>query len=192
MSALTGHLFDSDEDRHVIRGIVLLGLPGSTLPIKSDHSLFFANHLTELAPLAVNMADPVSVASGVLALAVFALQSSKALYQVIQSFQSNQRVIRELSEELETLQGVLKSLERVAANNTTDLQELKLPLERCDKACREFEVVITKCTPHSHGARTSFRDWAKLQYMGDDISGFKNTLAGYKSTISIALGSASL
>jgi len=28
--------------------------------------------------------------------------------------------------------------------------------------------------------------------MGDDIAGFKNMLAGYKSTISIALGDANL
>ena len=75
---------------------------------------------------------------------------------------SNQRVICERSEELETLQGILKSLERVAANNTTDLQELKLLLEQCGKACTEFEAVITKCTSHSHRARTSFQDWANM------------------------------
>lgn len=33
------------------------------------------------------------------------------------------------------------------------------------------------------GSRTSFRDWAKLRYMGDDIDGFRRLLAGYKLTI---------
>ncbi|KAF2245144.1 hypothetical protein BU26DRAFT_568440 [Trematosphaeria pertusa] len=37
------------------------------------------------------------------------------------------------------------------------------------------------------GDRQSFRDWAKLRYMGDDIDDFKDSLAAYKSTINIAL-----
>ena len=138
------------------------------------------------------MADPISITSGILALAAFALQSSKSLYQAVESFQSNRRTVRELREELEALDGVLQSLHQAAANSDTSLTGLKLPLFRCGKACRDFEAVITKCTSHSGGSRTSFRDWAKLKYMGDDIVGFKNMLAGYKSTISIALGDANL
>lgn len=138
------------------------------------------------------MADPISIASGLLALATFALQSSKSLYQAVESFQSNGRTIRELREELEALDGVLQSLYQAAAKSNSDLTGLKLPLFRCGKACRDFEAMIIKCTAHSGGSRTSFRDWAKLKYMGDDIIGFKNMLAGYKSTISIALGDANL
>ncbi|KAH9203539.1 hypothetical protein DL95DRAFT_529608 [Leptodontidium sp. 2 PMI_412] len=69
---------------------------------------------------------------------------------------------------------------------------LRLPLLRCGKACEDFEALIVKCTTHSGGSKTSFRDWAKLKYMGDDIVGFKNMLAGYKSTIMIALGDANM
>ncbi len=138
------------------------------------------------------MADPISIASGLLALAAFALQATKSLYQAVESFQSNRRTIRELREELEALDGVLQSLHQAAANNNADLTGLKLPLFRCGKACRDFEAVIIKCTAHSGGSRTSFRDWAKLKYMGDDVVGFKNMLAGYKATISIALGDANL
>jgi hypothetical protein len=73
-----------------------------------------------------------------------------------------------------------------------DLKGLNLPLFRCGKACREFEAAITKCIAHSGGPRTSFRDWAKLKYMGDNVAAFKQMLAGYKSTISIALADANL
>jgi len=69
---------------------------------------------------------------------------------------------------------------------------LKLPLLRCGKACKDFEVVIARCSAHSNGPRTSFRDWARLKYLGNDIAGFKNMLAAYKSTISIALGDANM
>ncbi len=138
------------------------------------------------------MADPLSTASGVLALAVFAFQSSQVLYQAVASFQSNQRTVRELKEELEALDGVLQALQETATNSDIDFEALKLPLLRCGKACQDFKAVIVRCTAHSDGSRTSFRDWAKLRYLGEDIVGFKNMLAGYKSTIAIALGEANL
>jgi hypothetical protein len=138
------------------------------------------------------MADPIGIASGLLALASFAFHSSVSLCQVIGSFQSNKRVIRELKEELEALDGVLQSLQQATVNSIIDIPALKLPLLRCGQACQEFETLIVKCTAHSGGSRTSFRDWAKLTYLGDDIIGFKNMLAGYKATISIALGDANL
>ncbi len=138
------------------------------------------------------MAEPIGIAFGLLSLVAFAFQSSVSLYRVIESFQNNKRVILELKEELEAIDEVLQSLQQATANNVTDLPALKLPLLRCGQACNHFEAVIVKCTAHSCGSRTSFRDWAKLKYMGDDIVGFKNMLAGYKSTISIALGNANL
>lgn len=138
------------------------------------------------------MADPIGIASGLVALATFAFHSSVSLYKAVESFQTNTKIIRDLKEELEALDGVLRSLQQVAADNSADLTGLNLPLFRCGKACREFEAVIIKCTAHSGGSRTSFRDWAKLKYMGNDIAGFKNMLAGYKSTIRIALGDANL
>ena len=108
------------------------------------------------------MADPIGIASGILALAVFAFQSSMWLYQLVQSFQSHQRVVRELGGELEELNGILRSLQETAASMDVDLTTLKLPLLRCGKACKDFEVIITKCTAHSSESRTSFRDWLKL------------------------------
>ncbi|RFU29622.1 hypothetical protein B7463_g6721, partial [Scytalidium lignicola] len=138
------------------------------------------------------MAEPIGVASGLLALAVFAFQSSRQLYQLVESFQNNQRAVRELREELEALSEVLQSVQETVASTDVDLATLKLPLLRCGKACKEFEAVIVTCAAHSSGSRTSFRDWAKLKYMGDGIVGFKNMLAGYKSTIMIALGNANI
>ena len=138
------------------------------------------------------MAEPISLASGLIALATFALQSSRSLYQAVESFKSNRKSIRELREELEALDGILRSLNDAVATSGADLTGLKLPLIRCGKTCKDFEAVIVKCTAHSGGPRTSFRDWAKLMYMGNDVVGFKNMLAGYKSTISIALGNANL
>jgi Fungal N-terminal domain of STAND proteins len=138
------------------------------------------------------MAEPIGIASGVVALTTFALQSSVSLYQIINGLQSNKRVIRELKEELEALDEVLMSLKDALSNILADFSVLKLPLLRCAQACNEFQSLVEKCSSRSSGPTTSLRDWAKLTYMGDDIMGFKNTLSGYKSTIAIALGGANL
>jgi hypothetical protein len=145
-----------------------------------------------LRRLHLEMGEPVGIASGVLALSIFAFKSSVWLYQSVQSFQSNKREIRELKVELEALSSVIQSLQQLASNEEDQFKTLSLPLLSCSQACGDFEEVITKCTKHSSESKTSFRDWAKLQYAGRDITGFKNMLAGYKATIGIAIGDISL
>lgn len=138
------------------------------------------------------MVEPIGIASGALALATFALNSSVSLYQTVQSFQNNRREIRELREELEALRKVTKSLQELASEDEVRFEALRLPLLRCGKACTDFDQVIANCTKHSRESKTSFRDWVKLQYMGSDIAGFKNMLAGYKATINIAIADVNL
>jgi hypothetical protein len=138
------------------------------------------------------MADPISIASGVLTLVTFGLKASTSLYQTIKGYNSHQRNVRDLREEVEALTMVLTSLSEVVEGTEVDFTALKLPLCRCGNACKEFEAIIVKCTEHSNGPKTSFRDWAKLKYMGDDITGFKNMIAGYRSIITIALCDANL
>ena len=139
------------------------------------------------------MAEGIGLASGLLALASFAFKSSITLYETVQSFQFHPKRVRDLKEQLEALSEVLSSLtETVGATTDVDLSALDLPLLRCGNACKEFEQEIIKCSSRSSGSRTSFRDWAKLTYMGDNIDAFTQLLAGYKSTIIIALTDASL
>ena len=139
------------------------------------------------------MAEPIGLAAGLLGLATFAFQSSVTLNKTIQRFKFHPKRVRDLMEELEALSGVLSSLtETVSATTDVDLSALDLPLRRCDNACKEFEQEIIKCSSRSGGSRSSFRDWAKLRYMGDDIDSFRQLLAGYKSTIVIALTDANL
>ncbi|OOF95207.1 hypothetical protein ASPCADRAFT_406026 [Aspergillus carbonarius ITEM 5010] len=136
------------------------------------------------------MADVLSVASSLIALATFAFEASKSLYALVEGFKNTQRTVRELRYELESLTQVLGTLISAVMDNEAELASLKLPLLRCGKVCSEFRDIIRKCVAHSNGQRTSFRDWAKLQYMGGNINNLKTTLAGYKATISIALGGA--
>ncbi|KAL2810545.1 hypothetical protein BJX63DRAFT_401759 [Aspergillus granulosus] len=139
------------------------------------------------------MAEPVSLASGIIALATFAFQSTTSLYDLVKSFRSHPTRVRDLLQELEALSGVLGPLvDRVHGTSDPDLSTLGLPLLRCGNACKEFQEEITKCASRSSATRTSFRDWAKLKYMGDDIDGFRRGLSAYKLTINIALTDANL
>ncbi|KAK2006615.1 hypothetical protein LZ32DRAFT_595157 [Colletotrichum eremochloae] len=140
------------------------------------------------------MSDPLSVASALIAIVTATMQSSKVLYDTIQSFKNHRKVIKQLMEELAALNEVLLSLDRLVQKEGEQgtLGSLKVPLLQCRQACDDFNKLIIECSKNSGRPRTSFRDWFKLRYMESDIDGFVTMLAGYKSTISIALGSANL
>ncbi|EGY20897.1 uncharacterized protein VDAG_02421 [Verticillium dahliae VdLs.17] len=138
------------------------------------------------------MADPLSIASGVIGVIVATAQSTKALYETVQSFRDQPRAVRQLQDELKSLDGVLGSLHDAVKEEATFLLSLQLPLRQCGEACGEFRALVVRCTTHSDGARPSVRDWVRLRYMDTDIRGFTEMLAGYKSTISVALADANL
>jgi len=139
------------------------------------------------------MADPLSLHSQLQSLATFAFQSSVTLYNTVQSFQSRSKRVRDLIEELEALSRVLGHLvETFSATIDDEVSALDLPLLRCGNSCKDFEQEIIKCSSQPGVSRTSFRDWARLRYMGEDIDGFRRLLAGYKLTIVIAVTHANL
>jgi hypothetical protein len=138
------------------------------------------------------MADPLSVASGLIAIVTGACQASVALYKTVESFKNHPRKVRQLKEELEALTIVLESLRMVVVHDASTMASLELPLKRCEEACVDFRRVMIKCTSDTGDSKTSFKDWARLSYMQGDIGSFTNMLAGYKSTITIALGDANL
>lgn len=138
------------------------------------------------------MADPLSITSALIAIVTAAIQSSRVLYQTVQSFKNHQRTVRQLMQELEGLGAVLSSLESLSRDNETLFAPLKQPLLQCAESCTDFEALLVACSKNSGGPRTSFKEWFKLKYMESDVAGFTNMLAGYKSTISIALADANL
>ncbi|KAM0321858.1 hypothetical protein ACHAQA_009863 [Verticillium albo-atrum] len=129
------------------------------------------------------MADPLSIASGVIGVLVATAQSTKALYQTVQSFRDQPRAVRQLQDELKSLDGVLDSLHDAIEEDATFFVALGLPLRQCCEVCTEFQALVVKCTTHSDGARPSVRDWVRLRYMDTDIRGFTEMLAGQSNKI---------
>ncbi|KAH7133885.1 hypothetical protein EDB81DRAFT_111845 [Dactylonectria macrodidyma] len=139
------------------------------------------------------MADGLSIGSNVVALVAFAFKSSTILYTTVRDFQSQDKNARKLKNELADLRGVLQSLAETVDNNSNiDFNALKLPLLRCGKTCEEYGDLIARCTKHSSASRPSFRNWINQQYLKGDINDFREMLAGYKSTINIALANANI
>ncbi|KAG5296844.1 hypothetical protein I7I48_05788 [Histoplasma ohiense] len=65
------------------------------------------------------------------------------------------------------------------------LAPLQGTIDRCSQVCREFGQLMKV---FSHNSKMAFRDWAKMEFMRGDINEFIDTISGYKSTISVSLG----
>lgn len=133
------------------------------------------------------MAEPLSVASGVVALVTFGVQSSSSLLKLINDFKRTPSTVRQLKEELEALVTVLQCLSTTIKDAESDFTALENPLRQCSKACQNFEALLSHFAGPQGHPKTSFQDWAKLKYLGNDINGFRDMIGGYKATISVAL-----
>jgi hypothetical protein len=138
------------------------------------------------------MADPLSIASSIVALVTFGLQTTKILRATIDSFHNRTKTARDLRIDVIALLGALEELSEVVEDGAAEFDRLKLPLYSCATLCSEFNELIHKCTSRTSNSKGSFRDWAKLHFRGSDIETFRTTLAGYKSTIQIAIGAINL
>jgi hypothetical protein len=138
------------------------------------------------------MAEVIGITAGLVALLGFGVQSGQVLIQTLHSFQSRKKTVRELKTEVESLVKVLQSVQEACTETDAGFSALKLPVLECGKACKEFNIYITKIAPRSDQDRISFRDWASITMRGDSVDAFKNKLAANKATMTIALADANL
>ncbi|KAF7172640.1 hypothetical protein CNMCM5623_004790 [Aspergillus felis] len=131
------------------------------------------------------MADPLSITASVLAVISAAVQSTRSLYETVQRYKDRNKTLRRLQDELEDLINILDSLTEVTNAETSMLALLKGPIDRCSQICHEFEQSMKAFSGKS---KTGFRDWTKMEFRRGDINEFIDTIAGYKSTISVGLG----
>jgi hypothetical protein len=137
------------------------------------------------------MAEAIGIASGLLAIVGFAWKSALSLHVLLKSIQNAPESICDLKDELEVISNVLQSLLETIYDDDDAFMTLKNPIFRCGRACGEFKILVSKFA--ADGSQTSkLKEWAKLRFMGEDIAGFKDTIARYKATISIAIGDANL
>ena len=135
------------------------------------------------------MADPLSVTASSLAIITAAIETAKSLYATVKRFKGRDKTLQRLQDEVEDLTNILESLEQAINAEKSMVVLLQHPVKRCSQVCHEFEQSMVAFSGKS---KTGFRDWAKMEFMRGDINEFIDTVAGYKSTISIALGTITL
>lgn len=139
------------------------------------------------------MVKQIDRGAELLAFTKSALKCSVALHDTVNRYKNLPKPVSDLREELENLNEVLEVLsDTINTNDSAEFTALIIPLQRCGNACREFEESIIKYSNGICDGEMSLRDWAKLRYIGEDIYGFRNMVAGYKSTIKIALADVNL
>ncbi|KAE8422383.1 hypothetical protein BDV36DRAFT_231608 [Aspergillus pseudocaelatus] len=131
------------------------------------------------------MADPLSVTASAVGIITVAIQSARSLVETIKRFRDRDKTLRRLQDELKDLTNILDALAQVNKSETSMLSLLQDPVTRCSQVCCEFEASMKAFGAKS---KTGIRDWAKLEFMRGDINEFIDTIAGYKSTISVGLG----
>lgn len=131
------------------------------------------------------MADPLSVTASIVALVTAAIQSTKSLNAAVKRYMERDKTLRRLQSELDDLTKVLEALNAVCNLESSIMSLLEGPVSRCSQLCRDFEATMSTFSGKS---RAGFRDWAKMEFMRGDIHEFIDALGGYKSTISVGLG----
>ncbi|KAL5341995.1 hypothetical protein BJX70DRAFT_386420 [Aspergillus crustosus] len=131
------------------------------------------------------MADPVSITASVLAIITAAIQSTNSLKATVRRFKERNKTLGRLQDELEDLSKILDLLEHAVSTDASVLALLQGPTARCSQLCREFEDTMKVFNGKS---KTGFRDWTRMEFMRGDINEFIDTIAGYKSTISVGIG----
>ena len=129
--------------------------------------------------------DPLSITASVVAVITAAIQSTKSLHETVKRFRERNKTLRRLQDELADLTNILNTLTQVTSVETSMLALLQGPIDRCSQVCREFEQSMEVFSGKS---KTGFRDWTRMEFMKGDINEFIDTIAGYKSTISVGLG----
>ena len=127
----------------------------------------------------------MSITASVLAVITAAIQSTKSLHETVKRFRERNKTLRRLQDELADLTNILNTLTQVTSVETSMLALLQGPIDRCSQVCREFEQSMEV---FSRKSKTGFRDWTRMEFMKGDINEFIDTIAGYKSTISVGLG----
>ncbi|KAL9101255.1 MAG: hypothetical protein Q9163_003469 [Psora crenata] len=133
------------------------------------------------------MAEPIGVTAGLLGIATFAFQTSKAVYKLVDSIQKAPQTIRDLKSEMLALDPVLSSIQQKVTSDATKFEDIRYPLHQCGVVCFHLRSLIQQCTTHSADGSRSARDFVKMQYKGKTIDGYKGQLASYKATIAIVL-----
>jgi hypothetical protein len=133
--------------------------------------------------------DPLSISASALTVIAATIASVNALCETVKRYKGRDKTLGRLQGGLLDLVAILNSLQAVANSETRALTLLKGPIDRCAQVCREFKDTMKTFNGKS---KPGLKDWTKMEFMRSDINEFIDTLADYKSTITIGLGTVTM
>lgn len=147
------------------------------------------------------MSEPLSIAASIIAVAGAAYSGCKADNDLISAFSNAPKALQSLRQDLDTLQGLLQSLETALEGTRDDalsesqkscFRDLKPALDGCKHACDDFAARLSGIASHSDAGRVNWMDRVRFHFSEKDVELLRSTLQKYKSTLDIALGLATL
>jgi hypothetical protein len=150
------------------------------------------------------MALEIGLISSVITVADVAWKSCKALHDLIDGIREAPQQLLYLHTDLEEVGRTLKSfadLDRLAAVHENaqyraalqhSLEQLRPCIEELGSTCDTFRTSLNEVFRHSTSDRTSSRDRFSFQFQEGNIQRFRDRMASYKNTLTVALGLASL
>ncbi len=131
------------------------------------------------------MADPLSISVSVLAVITAAIKSTKSLHATVERFKNRDSTLSRLHRTAQR-SGQRAQFPRDAVESQTEILSLiEGPVKRCSDLCDEFNLAMEK---FNGKPRMGLIDWTRMEFKKGDIRDFTETLASYKATILISLG----
>jgi len=142
------------------------------------------------------MADGLSVVASVVSIATAAVQSVQFLSTTIDNIKGAPDTTRNIKLDLQAVEPVLYSLETASQSNGAQIvlsAEVKSAVVNCNRACTDFQTLLDRWIKHPSEEKTFWIDRWRGGFFGQErIKAFKGQLSDYKSTLNMALSTASM
>lgn len=132
--------------------------------------------------------DPVTIFS----LVTLCISSSASLYKAVDAIKSRKQDVRHLKKEVGDLNIVLQALAKNLEETTENFEILRLILEQCGRACKDFEEKVLDKLGKTESPLKDVKAFARLQLLGGSVNSFRKLIGSYKATLTIALADANL
>lgn len=144
------------------------------------------------------MADPLSIAAGLVGIVVPALHATRLLLDDLQKISEAPSTVETLRQDVGFLEATLKSLETVSQPEWTALgatvaQQSSIAITCCTKSCIEFRTDLQRWTRHSDEGDISWRDRASLGlFRQNQIKAMSEQLQKYRASLNLVVSTATL
>lgn len=144
------------------------------------------------------MADPFSIATGVVGIVIPALHATRLLLDDLRKISEAPSTVKALRDDVGFVEGTLESLKAVSqpqwtALGTTVAEQSEHAIASCTASCTEFRADLQRWTRHSTGGDISWRDKASLGFFRESqIKAMSEQLQKYRATLTLVISTATL